>query len=295
MKKILSVFLVFVMLMLAAGVMLLSPTFAGYEVYSDLAYGEGEREIMDIYLPKEAYRREANGCVLFIHGGSWKSGDKREEELRCRSIAGRGYIAAAMNYTLYTEENKDSYTVDIVLDQIDAALGYIRSFSDKMGINVTYGATSGYSAGAHLSMLYSFSRKDSSPLDIKFTANLAGPADIDPEIWGDELAVRIGEMLSGRAITEEMLSDGEADNIFREISPVSYVDAATVPSIFVYGGRDDTVSKENGESLRDAFDAAGVKYDYLFLPRSTHALIENPIRRLSYIFLIEEYCDEYFA
>ncbi len=295
MKRVLSILLIFVLLLTSAGVILLAPTFGGYEVYRDLSYGDGEREIMDIYIPDKAYQREKNGCVLFLHGGSWAVGDKSEEDLRCRSLAGRGYIAAAMNYTLYTEENKDSYTVDAVLDQIDLAFGYIKSFAEDMGITVSYGATSGYSAGAHLSMLYSFSRGDTAPLDIKFTANLAGPADINPDIWGDDMAMLIGERLSGKTITRDMLDSKEAEQIFEKISPVSYVNESTPPSIFVYGGKDDLVTVENGESLKKRFDEAGVEYDYIFLPNSTHALIHNPARRLSYIFLVKSYCNKYFA
>jgi len=293
-KKIISILLLTTVVVISVSLVLFALLCAGYKVYRDVSYGELDNEAMDIYIPKEAYRRSSNGCVLFIHGGSWSGGDKREEELRCRYVASRGYIAATMNYSLYSNDNKDEYTVDIVLNEIDMALKRIKSFAEEMGIEVTMAATSGYSAGAHLSMLYSYSRTDTAPLEIKFTSNMAGPADIRPDIWGDDLAKTIGERLSEKSITDETLKNGEANEVFNAISPVTYINSSTPPSIFMYGGRDTTVPIGNWESLKRKLDTVGVEYDFLFLPNATHSLINNPLKRLSYPKLLVSYCDKYF-
>ena len=267
--------------------------FLGYEIYYDVEYGELECEVMDVFIPREAYKRKTNGCVLLIHGGSWSGGDKSEEKLMCRYLASRGYIAATMNYSLYSPDN-ESYNVSIVMDEIDSALQKLFAFAAEKGIIVDKVATSGYSAGAHLSMLYSFSRGDSAPVDIKFTANMAGPAEITPELWGDARAIRIAEMLSGEEISEEMINSGEAEKILESISPASYVNSNTPPSIFAYGGKDTLVIPENGEALKNRFDEAGVKYDYVFFPHSDHALIHNFGKRIVYAGIVIDYCREYF-
>lgn len=296
MKKIIS-FTLLACIVFLTGLALASliSFFTGYEVYRDVSYGDKPCEIMDVYIPKQAYGKQHNGCVLFIHGGSWSGGDKQEEELRCRSVANNGYIAASINYTLYSDETKDKYNVGIVLDEIDMALECIKVFTAEKGISVNMAATSGYSAGAHLSMLYSFSRASTAPLDIKFTANMAGPADISPEIWGDELSITVGERLSGAKITETMLREGKAEEILKSISPVTYVNSDTPPSIFVYGGSDTTVSYKNGESLKAKFDTAEVAYEYIFLPKADHSLLRNPIKRISYPIYLINYCDKYFG
>lgn len=100
--------------------------FCGYKVYRDVSYGEAEPNVMDIFIPKRAKKQEANGCVLMIHGGSWSSGDKKEEGMRCRYLANRGYVVAALNYTLHKEATASFYHVDTVLDEIDAALQKIK-------------------------------------------------------------------------------------------------------------------------------------------------------------------------
>lgn len=295
MKKIIS-FTLLACIVFLTGLALASliSFFTGYEVYRDVSYGDKPCEIMDVYIPKQAYGKQHTGCVLFIHGGSWSGGDKQEEELRCRSVANNGYIAASINYTLYSDETKDKYNVGIVLDEIDMALAHIKRFAKEMGINVNMAATAGYSAGAHLSMLYSYSRGSSAPLEIKFTANMAGPADIKPEIWGNDLSIVIGERLSGMDISEEDLISGNADEILTLISPVSYINSDTPPSIFMYGGSDTTVSDKNGESLKKSFDTSGVEYKYILLPKANHALLRNPVRRISYPVELIKYCKKYF-
>ena len=293
MRKLLSFLLILIILFLSVLGVFFVFFLTGYDVHRDVSYGADPCEVMDVYIPKDAYGKGEVGCVLFIHGGSWSGGDKKEEELRCRYVVNNGFIAVSMNYTLYSDEKKGVYNVGIVLDEIDLALARVKNFTSQLGINVTKAATAGYSAGAHLSMLYSFSRGKDAPVEIVFTANMAGPADIRPSVWGDELSITIGERLSGEEISLEDLHSGKADEILCSISPVTYVNYDTPPSIFMYGGADTTVSKENGESLKRCFQEAGVKYDYVFLPEANHALIHNPKARLSYPALLVNYCKEY--
>lgn len=48
-----------------------------FKPYFNVKYGEGQEQVMDIYVPDSAYDREYNGVVLYIHGSSWTGGDKR--------------------------------------------------------------------------------------------------------------------------------------------------------------------------------------------------------------------------
>jgi dipeptidyl aminopeptidase/acylaminoacyl peptidase len=54
------------------------------------------------------------------------------------------------------------------------------------------------------------------------------------------------------------------------------------------------VFPENGEELKNRFDEAGVKYDYVFFPDSDHALIHNFGKRIVYAGIVIDYCEEYF-
>ncbi len=46
----------------------------GVAILRDVAYGSGERTVLDIYVPSS--RKEALPVVFFVHGGVWASGEK---------------------------------------------------------------------------------------------------------------------------------------------------------------------------------------------------------------------------
>ena len=290
MKKflILAVILLPIVILLAVGVAYVT----GYEVIRDVRYGDREYEVMDVFIPDEAYRRETNGCVIVIHGGSWMHGDKTEEEPSARFIANSGYITASINYKLF--EVGDEYNVGEVLDEIDMAITAVADLVAERGITLDSVATYGYSAGAHLAMLYAYTRGESAPLDVRFVANLAGPADLDYDIWGRDTAIDIGRILTGDRITDEMTDSGEVDSLLDEFSPVNHVKCDTPPTVMAYGGKDTTVPKENGDSLEKMLSEAGVRYDYVLLPDSDHTMVLNFDKRLKFLGLIVEYCEEYF-
>ncbi len=288
-------FLVFFSALLLAVAWCLASYFGGYEIHRDVRYGEKDLNMMDVYLPREAYKRESNGVILFIHGGSWSGGDKSDETIRCRMLASQGYIVANVNYTLWSEETADTYTVFDVLDELDAALLQVQEFAAARGIAIDKAATVGYSAGAHLAMLYAYSRGEDSPVEIVFTASMAGPADISPEVWGEDMAIRVAHLLTGAEITPEMLHSGDADEILASISPVSFIDENTPPTLMMQGGADTIVPPKNADSLVEKFQANEVPHDYIYLKNSDHSLLQNPIRHARFYGMLFEYCKQYFG
>ena len=155
-------------------------------------------------------------------------------------------------------------------------------------------AISGYSAGAHLAMLYAYSRGDEAPLDIAFVANMAGPADISPDVWGEDMTVRIARLLTGREVTTEMLHRGEADELLSLISPVEHVCESSPPTLTMHGCKDSVVPLENALSLKERLTENAVENEFVYLKNSDHSLIHNPIKHLKFYGLILDYCEKYF-
>jgi len=274
-----------------------SSTFMGekadYKAFFNIAYGTGERNVMDIYVPDKAYENEENGCILFIHGGSWSSGSKEEMLGECVALAKEGYITATMSYALINDENRDTYSVMTVLDEISLAIEEIKSFSDEKGLNITKLATSGYSAGAHLSMLYSYSRPEESAIELAFAANKVGPSDFTTEAWG-EAGPRIAKMLAGAALTEQYMNEGKEKELIELVSPVYYVNENSIPSLMAYGGKDQTVPVGNADSVKNAFEQTGAAYDFILFPLSDHILIFAPLSSMQYNLKLKDYCNKYF-
>ncbi|MBQ3604565.1 MAG: alpha/beta hydrolase [Clostridia bacterium] len=267
-------------------------SFEKYDVFEDLAYGEAERNTMDIYVPESAYDNEHNGVILYIHGGSWTSGNKRDMAEKCVRFARKGYITATMNYTLYADGLFGKVTALTMCDEIDKAIEKIKAFSEEKKLNITKLAVSGYSAGAHLSMLYGFSRADKSAIELVFTANQVGPSDFHAEVWG---STGLASMLSGLEITAEMKENGEAEKVINLVSPTAYVTKDTVPSILAYGGTDMIVPAGNAERIKAAFENAGAVHNYILYPLSNHGLGLDPLCEMEYINTVEQYCKDYFG
>ncbi len=267
-------------------------SFEKYDVYKDIAYGEAVRNIMDIYVPESAYSNEHNGVILYIHGGSWTSGKKEDMVEKCERFAKKGYVTATMNYTLYADGLFGKVTALTMCDEIDMAIDRIKYFSEEKELNITKLAVSGYSAGAHLSMLYGFSRADKSSIELVFTANQVGPSDFHAEVWG---STGLASMLSGIEITEEMNANGKDEEVINLVSPTAYVTKDTVPSILAYGGTDMIVPSGNAERIKSAFESAGAPHTYILYPLSNHGLGLDPLCEMEYINTVEQYCKDYFG
>ncbi len=273
---------------------ILFPVTEDYTLFSEIRYGNEPREVMDIYVPDVAYRRPENGCILFIHGGSWSNGDKREMASRCIEMAKKGYITATMNYTLYSELTASDFTVDVMLDEIGMALQELKVFSSEKKLNITKAATSGFSSGGHISLLYSYKRVKQSPIKLVFTANMVAPADLSYDVWG-ELCPVIVSGLSGKTITAYMAKTGKADKTIASVSPVSYVNSNCIPSLFAYGGKDMVVSVKNYYSMKSAFEKTTARHDFFLYPNSIHTLLNDPDVHEKYQAKLLEYCKTYFG
>ena len=150
-------------------------------VHNGTDYNKTEANNYDLYIPSQALKNKEghNGIFLFIHGGAWVGGYKLEMDKFFVSYGQMGYITANMEYTLLALNSPETNIFRIV-DEITACISNIkeqlvnRSF---IGDNLEL-AIFGYSAGAHLTLLYSYLIADS-PIKIKFTVDISGPISLE--------------------------------------------------------------------------------------------------------------------
>lgn len=265
--------------------------------YFNVSYGEEASDTMDIFVPLGAAKNEYNGAVLYIHGGSWTGGDKIEFDGDAIRTARNGYIAVSMNYTLRDGEN--GITAFDMLDDIQHAIEKLKDFSDEKNLNITKLATSGYSAGAHLSALYALSRAQESPIEIVFTANRVTPADFHPSSWDDVYhdgtAYGLAYSLSGTEITEEMIADGSVEDVINSVSPVAFITADSIPSLWGFGGNDTTVPHGNAEITKQTLEESGADYTYILYPNSPHMLFFDYGSAKEYDNALYDYMNTYFG
>ena len=123
-------------------------------VYTDVAYGTHSRQIMDVCFP-DSYE-ESMGVVLYLHGGGWVSGDKSTFSSKAKAMSKKvNCIGVTMNYRYASEA---VHCPDLLSD-IDQALAKVKSMAETRGIKCTKVMLAGYSAGAHLALLYAYAKK----------------------------------------------------------------------------------------------------------------------------------------
>jgi para-nitrobenzyl esterase len=120
---------------------------------ADIVYGEGERNVFDIYLPDSV---EPTPLVIYIHGGGFRGGDKsnahngRADEIREFLQAGVAY--ASINYYLLSQDPIDDQGVVRSLEDSALALQFMRYYANSLNIDPENIALYGTSAGAGTSL-----------------------------------------------------------------------------------------------------------------------------------------------
>ena len=247
--------------------------------YTDLAYGSHERQVLDLCLPEGV--TGDMGLVLMIHGGAWIAGDKEgyKEALEYASSS-LGVAAAAINYR-YLGENVTMYEI---LDDIDAALALIKEKGENVGLDINKVLLTGSSAGAHLSLLYAYSRATTAPVKPVAVVSDCGPTDLTDE------AFYINNALGNEETIADLLSlcigidfsYAQRGNYVKElqaISPLFYVDENTVPTVINHGMQDNIVPFSNATAVVEKLKENGVKHDFNIYPNSGHGLDNDPDSR----------------
>jgi acetyl esterase/lipase len=121
----------------------------GVEVLRDIPYAPGGvRQQLDIYRPSTI---PDGGCpvILQIHGGAWMVGDKKQQALPLMyTLATKGYICVACNYRLSPSVGFPTHLLDC-----KSALCWIKEHGADYGMDTSFVAVTGGSAGGHLAAL----------------------------------------------------------------------------------------------------------------------------------------------
>lgn len=203
----------------------------------------------DLYVPSSSKtpRNQKHIVILFIHGGAWTMGVKTDVNPYIHDFASKGYITATIKYTLLRNEMDDpSLSIFRNLDEIDACIKSIKNSLVTLGFDTskTQLVIGGASSGAHLAMLYAYSRGKESAIPIKFVVDGVGPVDIKPGAWK-----------KFNNDSEEVLDAGLDKNAI-----AIQESANNLSSLKISDGGEDTKYWDNYETFRIANGMCGMPY-----------------------------------
>lgn len=271
------------------------------EFIKNYRYSEYERNVLDLAFPEGGTGRI--DLLMFIHGGAWSAGDKEMYEKEVRFLAGKGLVSAAMNYR-YVSENSSCFDI---LDDITAALLCIKTEGAKRGIAIENCLLTGISAGAHLSLLYAYSKADTAPIRPAAVVSLSGPTDL----VGDEAIEKFvfeNEMGDANAILELMSkfwgvnvdlenfrTSTPAFDAAKALSPLYYVNEKCAPTLICHAPGDKIVPYCNAVDLEKALTAAGAEHGMIVFPNSSHVLCGDPDCSAKALEISKQYVKNYLA
>ena len=156
-------------------------------VNNNTDYDATINNVYDLYIPSSVFQRKnkSNKIMLNIHGGMWMGGGKEIYDEECQERTKLGYICATMQYNFITTGPAPEYNIFRILDEITSVQEHIKQFLKDKGFleNKLEICLGGASAGAHLSLLYSYWLGNDSPIPIKFVYNQMGPVTLQFGYW----------------------------------------------------------------------------------------------------------------
>ena len=197
--------------------------------------------------------------IILVHGGGWVRGAAPAflGSDMYRFFLEHGYAIVDMNYRL-----ADTYPYPAQLDDIDSLLQYLSIHAGEYAMNAKRICLFGQSAGAHLSMLYAYSRNTQQ--QIKMVMEAYGPADLcDSTVQTDHLRIDLTTFLQNQTYSAQ-------PQLWYEASPINYIKHA-VPTIIFQGTADTTVYPIQAERLKDSLAAYTIPYQINWWPGFNHA------------------------
>ena len=205
----------------------------------DVAYGPLPRQTLDLYAPP------GNGphpILVFVHGGSWQTGDKGGYAWAGRALACEGFLTVVPNYRLVPEVRYPDFVADTA-----AAIAWAHREGARYGGDPARLAAMGHSAGAYNAVQAAFApeflrAEGLEPGAVRAVVSLSGPVDFLP-LDTDSTRAAFGE------VPPSALPATQPINRASEIAPP--------PTLAIHGTADETVLPRHATALVEAVRAAG--------------------------------------
>lgn len=209
---------------------------AGVTVDNDIAYAPGPRRSLDVYRPSAP--GNARPLIVFIYGGSWRTGSKSMYPFVARPLAQRGAIVVVPDYRVYPDVAFPAF-----LEDNASAVAWAFAHAKELGADPAKIVLLGHSAGAfNVAMLaLDPSSLKAAGVDrdrLAGTIGLAGPYHFLPSTDPDVIPVF-----------------GAANTPANE--PYAFADGHNAPMLLMAGADDTTVKPKNTLDLAARIRASG--------------------------------------
>ncbi len=231
------------------------------------SYGKDPRNTITVVLPKN--RDKKTPFILFLHGGAWTSGDKKDVAVIQLILSQQGIASAAINYRYAS--NTVHYKE--LMTDVGNAVTYIENSMDAWNIGKKKITIGGISAGAHMSLLYAYGYDTNN--NISSVISMAGPTDIS---LTDMLDLAVKNRMIGFVnwLVNDTYTQGVAVSTkFKDASPITYV--KNVPTLLIHGNKDSIVLYNQSVKLNEILENKKIPHKLITIDGANHDLgLANP-------------------
>jgi acetyl esterase/lipase len=213
-------------------------------------------------------------AAVYVHGGSWVSGDYDTGGFIINRIgpalAARGFVVVSLNYRLGPHDHWPAQIVDV-----KCAIRYLRANAARYHIDRAEIGAWGQSAGGHLVALLGTARRSAGwdigayrtqSSSVQAVVDMAGPSDL--LTMGDQGdAVLVAESfisLLGSVPGKQLGAD------LKKASPTTYVKKGDPPFLILDSNNDEIVYPEQSEELAWYLGVGGVPHELLTVHDGGH-------------------------
>lgn len=233
--------------------------------------------LLDLYIPHD----DRPPVIVFLHGGGWRLGTRSVfcptwrdwDPNPFHRLAATGFAVASVDYRLSGEA-----VFPAQLHDVTAAVRWLHTRADELGVDTTRIVAWGESAGAHLAALLGLTatRTDSGiggpPLPPPVgVVDWYGPADLTTmDAQALPTAIARSNTPDSREARLIGASPGQAPELARRASPVAHVHPGAPPFHIAHGDTDRFVPPAQSRQLADALRADDVPVELTEVPGADH-------------------------
>jgi acetyl esterase/lipase len=221
---------------------------------------------IDLYLPKPS--QALAPIVIFVHGGGWSGGSRKQFHWHARQLANMGFLAGSISYRL-----SGVAPYPACIDDVQAAVRWLKKYSPRFNADASRLGAVGSSAGGHLVAM--LATRDTLHDDIPDLAGISSRVVCAVDIHGVH---DVAAWIAGRPPDPVKVAFmggpiGAPNTHWHDASPLFFVDKQTSPILFTHDLGDPTVPYDQSVQMMLAMVKQQRPCAFIPTPGSGHGFV----------------------
>jgi arylformamidase len=241
------------------------------KAHRGLAYGDpkNERQMLDVYAPSKG---KNHPVVIWIHGGGWHSGDKKDVGSKPQAFVDRGFLFVSINYRLWP-----SVTIKRIAGDVAKAIRWVHDHAKDYGGDPDTMIVAGHSAGAQLAALVCTDERYLKAEKLSF-ALIKGCVPVDGDTYDLPMRIATVHKSGNKKLAEVDKRRFGDENKQKELSSVTYIaKGKNIPPFLILHVADHPETRMQSHRLVKALQGAGISAKAYPAEGKNHTTLNNDL------------------